>query len=445
MSTYSLPSKRCVLVLACCWAILLPFAHFDIPAECSIPKRGSLRVFLTVSSLVSTSPSGDITERQLELNWLGGTRNEGDRVMLFDRDPKQSLERSLVMIDPLLHVSGYYKTNVQFPHLNFASHNLTTNCLGFWIAYLRQDKVLASSCLRARPYWMKENKEWIKDIPLVNLMIPGTHNAGSYQRYKGSESEKVFIRYLYNQEESVFNQLAYGIRFLDLRVGYYPGTTEKFWINHRLFSVNNTLATVLQDVASFVWSTEEIILLDIHNFPTGFTNRPDIHQRLIIKLLEYLGHFMIPRNVGHNATLGTLWNAQKRVLVSYNSDYYVSSQLLWPGVTHIWGNKQTVGSLKSFFENSFRQLETSYLSSAMAELTSTIANFLIEPLKGHRGMAHDVNRQVTIWFRDLWWWSCNIVSTDYFLGNNIIDVSIESNIKKALCRKEQKLKFQRRV
>ena len=33
-----------------------------------------------------------------------------------------------------------------------------------------------------------------------------------------------------NQDEDVWSQLLYGIRYLDLRVGYYKTTPEKFWI-----------------------------------------------------------------------------------------------------------------------------------------------------------------------------------------------------------------------
>ncbi|XP_013789720.1 PI-PLC X domain-containing protein 2-like [Limulus polyphemus] len=363
----------------------------------------NVRVFLTVSSLASILPSGEMIERQLELNWVGGDRNTGDIVALYNHNPEKSLDSPVVTINPLLYVVGCYRTNVQFPHLRFTSNNLTSDCLGFWVVYLRQGEILGSSCLRARPFWMKENDRKIRNIPLVKLMIPGTHNSGSYRRYKGLESETVFLRYLYNQEETIFNQLAYGIRFLDLRVGFYPHTNEKFWINHRLFSVNNTLVTVLQDVASFLQATQEVVLIDFHNFPTGFSYRPEIHRWLIRLVLEHLGPYMVPRHVGPSVTLGTLWNIGKRLLVSYNSRHYISNGLLWPGVSHIWGNKQTVRDLKIFFDGAFRQSNYSTLSSAMAELTPTIATFFTEPRKGLRGFAHDVNRKITRWFRDLWW------------------------------------------
>ncbi|XP_076350893.1 PI-PLC X domain-containing protein 2-like [Tachypleus tridentatus] len=421
-------SKRPLSFLLWWLSSFLPLHYLNADSECLPSREKDVHVFLTVSSLASVLPSSKLIERQLELNWVGGSRNTGDIVALYNHDPENSLESPVLTINPLLYVGGYYKTNVQFPRVHFTANNLTSDCLGFWVAYARQGEILGCSCLHARPTWMKDNGRKIRNIPLVQLMIPGTHNSGSYQQYKGLDSETVFLRYLYNQEERIFNQLAYGIRFLDLRVGFYPHTKEKFWINHRLFSVNNTLVTVLQDVANFLQVTEEVVLLDFHNFPTGFLYRPEIHRWLIRLVSEHLGPYMAPRHVGPNVTLGTLWNIGKRVLVSYNSHHYISSNLLWPPVTHIWGNKQIVRDLKIFFDGALRQSNYSTLSSAMAELTPTIATFFTEPRKGLRGLAHDVNRQITHWFRDLWLLQSNIIATDYFLGNYIIDVSIQRNI-----------------
>lgn len=51
-----------------------------------------------------------------------------------------------------------------------------------------------------------------------NLFIPGTHNSGSY---KGIIS--YFEGYVLNQDQSVWNQLVFGIRYLDFRIGYIDG------------------------------------------------------------------------------------------------------------------------------------------------------------------------------------------------------------------------------
>jgi hypothetical protein len=47
-----------------------------------------------------------------------------------------------------------------------------------------------------------------------------------------------------------------------------------------------------------------------------------------------------------------------------------------------------------------------------------------------RKLANDVNRKLTKWFRDEWARDVNIVATDYFLGNDIINVAIEANVNR---------------
>lgn len=65
------------------------------------------------------------------------------------------------------------------------------------------------------------------------------------------------------------------------------------------------------------------------------------------------------------------------------------------------------------------------LWALMAELTPQVSDIIL--LKNNlRKLADDVNRELTKWFRDEWeGFSYNIVATDYFLGNDLINVAIE--------------------
>ena len=51
-------------------------------------------------------------------------------------------------------------------------------------------------------------------------------------------------RYSAQQAEDVWDQLLYGIRYLDLRVSYHANTAEKFWLNHDLVKMNPLYKTV---------------------------------------------------------------------------------------------------------------------------------------------------------------------------------------------------------
>jgi hypothetical protein len=89
------------------------------------------------------------------------------------------------------------------------------------------------------------------------------------QMFQRKSSYNIVNRYSVNQGEDVWNQLLYGVRYLDLRIGYYENTPEKFWIVHNFVKMNPLYVTV-QDVRKFVRETNEIVIMDFHRFPEGF-------------------------------------------------------------------------------------------------------------------------------------------------------------------------------
>jgi hypothetical protein len=72
----------------------------------------------------------------------------------------------------------------------------------------------------------------LQSLSLGGLFIPGTHNSACY---KGSLSrhDTTFSHYLLTQDTSVWEQLVHGIRYLDLRVGYYPPGKKTQTKDHR--------------------------------------------------------------------------------------------------------------------------------------------------------------------------------------------------------------------
>lgn len=120
-----------------------------------------------------------------------------------------------------------------------------------------------------------KRRDSLGSVPLHDLFIPGTHNSGSYRPYQGQTSDTVFMRYLICQDEDIYSQLVYGtrkrilpisyldtltiefvgIRYLDIRVGYYPEREEKFWMNHNYARIN-PLRLLIQDIKTFLQSTK---------------------------------------------------------------------------------------------------------------------------------------------------------------------------------------------
>lgn len=60
----------------------------------------------------------------------------------------------------------------------------------------------------------------------------------------------------------------HGVRYLDIRVGYYRSSDPQFWVNHGI-SRQQPLAKVLRQVKDFVLATNEIVIFDIQEFPVG--------------------------------------------------------------------------------------------------------------------------------------------------------------------------------
>ena len=185
----------------------------------------SLSVFLTINSLAKISWDGRFEKRNLELNWVNPPdRKEEDYIGLYRDDPRDTSQASPLLRVPAIYTGQYYLTSVQFPDINILHPALLpipprTMCLyNYWIAYVRSGKVMAVNCIKTQPVWMWEMKEKIGSIPLHALMIPGTHNAGAYNKFSSYSDDTILMRYSVNQGEDVWTQLLFGIRYFDLRV-----------------------------------------------------------------------------------------------------------------------------------------------------------------------------------------------------------------------------------
>lgn len=60
----------------------------------------------------------------------------------------------------------------------------------------------------------------------------------------------------------------HGVRYLDIRVGYYRASQPAFWVNHGI-TKQQSLTKVLQQVRDFVLETNEIVIFDVQEWPIG--------------------------------------------------------------------------------------------------------------------------------------------------------------------------------
>lgn len=443
---------------------------------------------------------------------------------------------------------------------------LTAECVGYCIAYHSRNKILAKNCLKTQPNWMRDSFQYISARSLPMLMIPGTHNSGTYPKQLDKSVLQIINKYQMNQDESIYNQLVYGIRHLDLRVGYtkVKQRSERLWIYHDIFRTDVSVTEVLEQVRRFLDSTShEIVVMDFHRFTVGFQNenvplQRERHAKMIELIFRHLADYIVPSYLGQHAPINEYVAMGKRLIVGYASrsallgshgehsmfgaltdkspndkrqqvrdidaikqDYEDSLQvhngtsdadsvanqqqqqsetvdrrmgtriynklkslklisnsfskrtsksalqggkqsseksqkllqgdpdlvsesqspaneheidsmiakvaLFFPPVRHLWPNKDTLEGLAQFMNETTCRKYFGEFRSMMVELTPTVFGAISDKYDGNRPLAQLVNRHVTDWIRDRWLHCINIVSSDYFLGNDLIRLSIYAN------------------
>jgi hypothetical protein len=114
-------------------------------------------------------------------------------------------------------------------------------------------------------HWMADNWDFIKDKKLAEIVIPGTHDSGTYQMGWGSG-----VNTAKTQNVSIGEQLMDGIRYLDLRVteAKHGGCADDsvWWLFHKYKSYR--LQDALDEIATFVKkpaNSKEVIILDFQD------------------------------------------------------------------------------------------------------------------------------------------------------------------------------------
>ncbi|WP_018606659.1 hypothetical protein [Uliginosibacterium gangwonense] len=126
---------------------------------------------------------------------------------------------------------------------------------------------------------------------LYQMTLPGTHDAGCYVNY-------LTTNYLARtQSESIFDQLAGGIRYFDIRPCIWHG---QFWIYHgpqylryyggRIDGAGGIIDQVAQYIQTLAPSDRELIILNISHFDQ-FQNAD--HINLIAAITNSLGNHLV--------------------------------------------------------------------------------------------------------------------------------------------------------
>ncbi|CAD6991260.1 unnamed protein product [Ceratitis capitata] len=188
--------------------------------------------------------------------------------------------------------SQWFTTGVYFDYALTSNLTAKTGCYGYWASYVNASgEILASTCFRAYPRWMREMSAHIGGMRMRDLFIPGTHDSGSYRpNFDPLLRETLVTKYALTQDDDIRGQLLHGVRYLDIRVGYYRNTPERFYICHGV-TRQRPLAEIIEQVKEFVLETNEIVIFGLKSF------------RLV---LEKVWAFIVCSSVSYNNTLAML-------------------------------------------------------------------------------------------------------------------------------------------
>lgn len=191
----------------------------------------------------------------------------------------------------------------------------------------------------------------LSTLPLTQLPIPGTHDSGSYGITPRSEwaltgkSQFGFLTELpqflqdllvkpiaaawgKTQSNDIYDQLASGIRYLDLRLTNEPD--GQIYLEHGLRA--ELASEAIDDIAQFAAAHPREALIVYVQGINNFT--PETHAEFIAEMQAAFGSRMAPRALGTSATLADLWAIDKNVIVVYNNAAAVDADpLLWPDDT----------------------------------------------------------------------------------------------------------------
>lgn len=173
----------------------------------------------------------------------------------------------LLSINPLVSTQ-WFTTGIQFEFNEVEGLTVNTTCYGYWASYVNgSGHIQAKTCYRIFPTWMNDIRNVVGKLKLRDLMIPGTHDSGSYRR-KRQFYESLFVKYSVTQDDDVYTQLLNGVRYLDLRVGYYRHLNNNFYINHGI-TKHKPLIDIIEQIIEFVTTTHEIVIVGFKEFPVG--------------------------------------------------------------------------------------------------------------------------------------------------------------------------------
>ncbi|EFA08660.1 PI-PLC X domain-containing protein 2 [Tribolium castaneum] len=234
-------------------------------------------------------------------------------------------------------------------------------------------------------FWMSNLPQSLRQLPLIHLAIPGSHDSTTFAITKKSKISPdarnpiqylkflepllcpIMVKWSKTQSVNVIQQLNAGIRYFDLRIATKKGCGG-FYFVHNLYSecVNGALAEIGQFLNTH---KGEVVILDCQHF---FNMGAADHCKFISLLVDTFGAKIQPRTDLTQLTLLEMTERGKQVIIIYRSD--LREDFLWPGGSFPtpWADTVFVPKLISFLNQTLKSRNYSLGFVSQCVLTPTV-------------------------------------------------------------------------
>ncbi|XP_052868522.1 PI-PLC X domain-containing protein 2 [Anopheles cruzii] len=261
--------------------------------------------------------------------------------------------------------------------------------------------------------WMGRLPAELKDVPIINLAIPGSHDTMSYgiknqaavapDADPAVETLNKFIpcvvrRWAVTQRYTIVEQLKCGVRYFDLRI-CMKRPENKFYFVHGLFC--EEIMDPLEQLKDFLRThPKEFVVLDCQHF---YLFNPTDHCMLSAELNRFFDKKIYSRNVNQlkDCTLASATASGKQVLIVYRSDACVNDRFWlsqdWPTP---WPNEINVKKLQQYLDESLAQRtsDTGFVSQCV--LTPSVRYIVPRFMSSLRATcAKTVDKQLMEWIK----------------------------------------------
>lgn len=430
------------------------FSILMLTCSASVLKRVSSsetdpRVYLAVNAWAKTDNQGVVTKRRLEINWMN-VDDELHQVVLYDHDPliNSSTENNLpiMVLDPLGYPDELFITDIQLPHPTSEELGYEKKCVfPYWVRIEEKGNrqgVSMPRCLELQPSWMNDNAEQLGTTLLSDLMMVGTHDSAAYKEYQGAGDDNLATLAVFAQEESLEQQLQWGVRLLDIRVGYYPTTPEKFWLVHGIIKTH-PLSQGLEEVRNFLRNSKDIIIWTTNHFEQVWDEHA--HTELKNLYMETFSTWWVkPDDRNLDVPLNDIWNRpdlpenQGRIIMFYKSTQNNDPSMFFHGMYSFYSNSDDPFELKykldAAVERAYSDPQDYHPWKACCQMTPNAEDIITGIWFGLRHMADAVNRNATKWwitephYQDM---LSVVTSHDFILSTDMIHVGLERSLAMA--------------